>query len=113
MPSEHPTRQQLVVVRTTGIAEHPDAPPDMVMDAAYWHPGDRDWVRTYYGSVEDLLQDFEREGGWKLLQIQKLDGPYSWEFIFQAEHKGFFGKTTAEILKDLGIARLDDLRDSQ
>ena len=95
-------RHYLVVVRTCGIPESSAAPRDAIIDACYWHPGDRDWEHLYFGSLDALTRDFETDG-WQLEQYQQLDGHYNYEAIFSTKRSEFFGPTGAELIAKYGL----------
>lgn len=90
-----------LVVRTTGITEKDGVPADAVVDATHWHPGDRDWIAVYYSSLEELTEELEAGSGWRLIQKQQLDGPYSYELIFVTRADDFAGPTGQEVMDEL------------
>ena len=78
-----------LVVHTEGLKEAPDMPPDMVLTARYWHPGDREWVDTAYASLDDAVADLLRDSDWKLVQRTDLPAPYEHELIFSCRRTDF------------------------
>ena len=79
----------LLVVRTEGIAEGGDAPPDAVVSASYWHPGDRDWIHEYHDNVEKGIESILEYTDWKLVQQDDLKAPYEHQLIFACSRSDF------------------------
>ena len=82
-------RPYFLVVRTGGIKETRDAPPDAVLHAEWWHPGDEDWVATYHASIEALVADLQEDGFYKLVQIVQTRAPYEYELVLLADRSAF------------------------
>lgn len=83
------TQKYLLVVRTEGIAEGGGAPPDAVVSANYWHPGDREWANIYHESLEKIIEDMLEGTNWELVQQDELKAPYDHQLIFACSLSDF------------------------
>ena len=97
-------RPYFLVVRTAGIKESSSAPPDAVLHAEWWHPGDRDWVATYHESIEALVADLEDGGLYKLVQITQTRTPYEYELVLVSDRSAFEGPSGEDLIKKFGLA---------
>jgi hypothetical protein len=85
--------QYLLVVRTEGIAEGGGAPPDAVVSASYWNPGDRDWIHVYDESLEKVIQLIASDSDWTLVQQDDFNAPYEHQLIFACPRSDFEAPT--------------------
>jgi hypothetical protein len=104
-PSESlpPRRSHLVTVVTRALIEADKAEPGATLRARYWNPHDQRWIETDFDSLASLRRRHIEEGGWELLQEQKLDAPLAVELIFKAHRVDFTRPSREQILRDLGM----------
>lgn len=103
-------RTHLVTVVTRALAEEDGADPEATMRERYWNPHDRRWSEADFDSLEALRRRHIEEGGWELLQEQKLDAPLAVELIFRAHRVDFTRPSREQILRDIGMTP-DDVSD--
>jgi hypothetical protein len=111
-PSESlpPKRSHLVAVVTRALVEGSGAEPGAALRERYWNPYDRRWSEADFDSLESLRRRHIEEGGWELLQEQKLDAPLAVELIFKAHRVDFTRPSREQILRDIGMTP-DDVSD--
>ena len=98
-----PGRVHLVVVSTRGLNPGEAAPPGAVLRTRFWHPRDRRWSENVFESLDHALHLFVGESGWVLRQQQALDGPHTYELIFEARREDFSRPSAEEMLRDVGL----------
>jgi hypothetical protein len=103
-------RTHLVTVVTRALAEGDGAEPAATLRERYWNPRDRRWSEADFDSLESLRRRHIEEGGWELLQEQKLDAPLAVELIFRAHRVDFTRPSREQILRDIGMTP-DDVSD--
>jgi hypothetical protein len=111
-PSESlpPKRGHLVTVVTRALVEGDGAEPGAALRERYWNPHDRRWSETDFDSLESLRRRHIEEGGWELLQEQRLDAPLAVELIFKAHRVDFTRPSREQVLRDIGMTP-DDVSD--
>ncbi len=103
-------RAHLVTVVTRALAEEDGAEPGATLRERYWNPYDRRWSEADFDSLESLRRRHIDEGGWELLQEQKLDALLAVELIFKAHRVDFTRPSREQILRDIGMTP-DDVSD--
>jgi hypothetical protein len=103
-------RSHLVAVVTRALVEGGGAEPGAALRERYWNPHDRRWSEADFDSLESLRRRHIEEGGWELLQEQKLDAPLAVELIFKAHRVDFTRPSREQILRDIGMTP-DDVSD--
>ncbi len=101
--SSGPYRQHLVVVTTRALDGGETALPESRLRTRFWHPRDRRWSENDFESPEHARRLFEDESGWVLRQEQVLDGPLTYEWIFEAHRIDFTRTSKEQILRDIGM----------
>lgn len=105
-----PRRTHLVTVVTRALTEQDGPEPGATLRERYWNPHDRRWSEADFESMESLRHRHVEEGGWELLQEQKLDAPLAVELIFKAYRVDFTRPSREQILRDIGMTP-DDVND--
>jgi hypothetical protein len=103
-------RTHLVTVVTRALAEEDGAEPGATLRERYWNPHDRRWSEADFASLESLCRRHIEEGGWELLQEQRLEAPLAVELIFRAHRVDFTRPSREQILRDIGMTP-DDVSD--
>jgi hypothetical protein len=96
-------RAHLVTVVTRALVEKDSAESGATIRERYWNPHDQRWSETDFDSLESLRRLHVEEGGWELLQEQKLDAPLAVELIFKAHRVDFTRPSREQILRDIGM----------
>jgi len=108
--SQPPRRTHLVTVVTRALGEQDGSEPGTTLRERYWNPHDRRWTEADFDSMESLRRRHVEEGGWELLQEQRLDAPLAVELIFKAYRVDFTRPSREQILRDIGMTP-DDVSD--
>jgi hypothetical protein len=98
-----PGRVHLVVVRTREVRPDDRVPPGTMLLTIFWHPRDRRWMVNAFESLEHAVHLFVDESGWTLRQQQALDGPHTFELIFEARREDFSRPSTEALLEEVGL----------
>ncbi|HWB39623.1 MAG TPA: hypothetical protein VG500_00105 [Gemmatimonadales bacterium] len=96
-------RAHLVTVVTRALAPGEAAAPGATLRERYWHPHNHRWTEADFDSLDALRRRHIDEGGWELLQEQRLEAPLAVEFIFKANRIDFTRPSREQILRDIGM----------
>jgi hypothetical protein len=96
-------RTHLVAVVTRALVEGDQAGPGAALRERYWNPHEQRWREADFDSMESLRRRHIDEGGWELLQEQRLDAPLAMELIFRAYRIDFTRPSREQILRDIGM----------
>jgi hypothetical protein len=105
--SERSGRVHWVVVMTRPPGTQDKVPTGTVILTRWWHPRDHRWSENAFESLDHALRLFVDESGWVLRQQQSLDGPQTYELIFEARREDFSRPSTEQMLQEVGLTPQD------
>jgi hypothetical protein len=105
--SERSGRVHWVVVTSRPIRPGDVAPAGALLVTRFWHPRDHRWSENAFESLDHAIRLFVDESGWVLRQQQALDGPQTFELIFEARREDFSRPSTEQMLQEVGLTPQD------